>query len=249
MYNKYYEKYPPESVVYFVEGNIPDGYDVNFGIVKEYYSDRILLQIVHLKDTRLVDGIPYNKVLNWGEWKKVPKDWEYTDRLFEITYSTDLNKYLENLDITNPKSILEAYRLGILIDNKDYDFSHIEVDFEKDGKYRLVKKFYNYERTPSNTRFLEYHKIYKTYSEAQSEADNIMAEFNRQVNLSDYDWSLEQIDKKIDSFISIEESQKYKDFIRNNFTQKEIENMDIRVSMMKLQIKKKGQKWHDLVLD
>lgn len=119
MYNEYYEKYPPESVVYFVEGNIPDGYDVNFGIVKEYYSDRILLQMVHLKDTRLVDGIPYNKVLNWGEWKKVPKDWEYTDRLFEITYSTDLNKYLENLDITNPKSILEAYRLGILIDNKD----------------------------------------------------------------------------------------------------------------------------------
>lgn len=76
-----------------------------------------------------------------------------------------------------------------------------------------------------------------------------MAEFNRQVNLSDYDWSLEQIDKKIDSFISIDESQKYKDFIRNNFTQKEIEGMDIRVSMMKLQIKKKGQKWHDLVLD
>lgn len=249
MYNEYYEKYPPESVVYFVEGNIPDGYDVNFGIVKEYYSDRILLQMVHLKDTRLVDGIPYNKVLNWGEWKKVPKYWEYTDRLFEITYSTDLNKYLENLDITNPKSILEAYRLGILIDNKDYDFSHIEVDFEKDGKYRLVKKFYDYEITPANTRFLEYHKIYKTYSEAQSVADSIIAEFNRQVNLSDYDWSLEQIDKKIDSFIPIEKNQKYKDFIRNNFTQKEIEDMDIRVSMMKLQIKKKGQKWHDLVLD
>lgn len=44
-------------------------------------------------------------------------------------------------------------------------------------------------------------------------------------------------------------AEKYKDFIRNNFTQKEIEGMDIRVSMMKLQIKKKGQKWHDLVLD
>lgn len=76
-----------------------------------------------------------------------------------------------------------------------------------------------------------------------------MAEFNRQANLSDYDWSLEQIDKKIDNFIPIEENQKYKDFIRNNFTKKEIEGMDIRVSMMKLQIRKKGQKWHDLVLD
>lgn len=248
MYNEYYEKYPPESVVYFVEGNILDGYDVNFGIVKEYYSDRILLQMVHLKDCRLINGIPWSDFPDWGEWKKVPKGWDYSTQLFYQTY-IPINEELKTLDITNPKSILEAYRLGILIDNKDYDFSHIEVNFEKDGKYRLVKKFYDCERIPSNTRFLEYHKIYKTYSEAQSEADSIMAEFNRQVNLSDYDWSLEQIDKKIDNFIPIEENQKYKDFIRNNFTQKEIEDMDIRVSMMKLQIKKKGQKWHDLVLD
>lgn len=248
MYNEYYEKYPPESVVYFVKGNIPHGYDVNFGIVKEYYSDRILLQMVCMKDCRLVNGIPWSDFPDWSEWKKVPKDWTYSTQLFHQTY-TPIDDDLGTLDFTNPESILKAYKTGALINNKDYDFRHIEVEFEKDGKYRLVKKFYNYEITPANTRFLEYGKVHKTYKEAKSEADNIMAEFNRQVNLSDYDWSLEQIDKKIDNFISIEESQKYKDFIRNNFTQKEIEDMDIRVSMMKLQIKKKGQKWHDLVLD
>lgn len=86
MYNEYYEKYPPESVVYFVEGNIPDGYDVNFGIVKEYYSDRILLQMVHLKDTRLVDGIPYNKLLDWT-------DGYYYDVAKEIC--EELNRRLE----------------------------------------------------------------------------------------------------------------------------------------------------------
>lgn len=76
MYNEYYEKYPPESVVYFVEGDIPYGYSVNFGIVKEYYSDRILLQMVHLKDCRLINGIPWNDFPDWSEWKKVPKGWE-----------------------------------------------------------------------------------------------------------------------------------------------------------------------------
>lgn len=248
MYNEYYEKYPPESVVYFVEGNIPHGYDVNFGIVKEYYSDRILLQMVHLKDCRLINGIPWSDFPDWSEWKKVPKGWDYSTQLFYQTY-IPIDEELKTLDITNPEDILKACRTGILVNNRDYDFRHIEVKFETDGKYRLVKEFYNHEITPANTRFLEYHKIYKTFEEAQSEADSIMAEFIRQADLSDYDWSLEQIDKKIDSFISIEESQKYKDFIRNNFTQKEIEDMDMRVSMMKLQIKKKGQKWHDLVLD
>ena len=39
--------------------------------------------------------------------------------------------------------------------------------------------------------------MYFTYEEAKKEVEDNIVEFNRQANLSDYDWSVEQIDKTL----------------------------------------------------
>lgn len=41
------------------------------------------------------------------------------------------------------------------------------------------------------------HELYRTYKEAKKEVDENIEEFIRQSNLTDYEWSVEQIDKNL----------------------------------------------------
>lgn len=45
--------------------------------------------------------------------------------------------------------------------------------------------------------------MYSTYEEAKEEVDKVIREFERQANLSEYDWSVEQIDKTIDRWRAV----------------------------------------------
>ena len=60
--------------------------------------------------------------------------------------------------------------------------------------------------------------IYFTYEEAKKEVDDNIAEFNRQAELSEYDWCVEQIDKTLSRFkfykgLSDEEINQYREWI------------------------------------
>ena len=60
--------------------------------------------------------------------------------------------------------------------------------------YRIRKK---YERLPFDNVSLQYPEVFATYEEANAEREKRIAEFQRQLALSDYDWSVEQIDYQL----------------------------------------------------
>lgn len=59
--NRYAEEFPQGSVVYYIETK-PDGYVVGFGLADEYFHDALYIKLLHLKDTRLINNIPYNEL-------------------------------------------------------------------------------------------------------------------------------------------------------------------------------------------
>ena len=75
------------------------------------------------------------------------------------------------------------------------------------------------------------------------------AEFKRQSELSDYDWSVEQIDKELSRWaymysISVEEKQRYRDWI---LSLDKIEDVEIRIFQGNIQWKYwRNQRWMNI---
>ena len=78
---------------------------------------------------------------------------------------------------------------------------------------------------------LDFRDVYGTYDDAQKVIDAHNAELKHQAELSDYDWSVEQIDKTIDKMITlgadVELANKYKNFI---LKQENVEDIETRLS-------------------
>jgi len=70
---------------------------VEYGIVDEQFSDVVCVDLLEFKERRLVNGIPINDFPNYTEFKKLPKDWSYKTKLYEITYITWTKEQLEIL--------------------------------------------------------------------------------------------------------------------------------------------------------
>ena len=93
-------------------------------------------------------------------------------------------------------------------------------------------------------------KVYRIYDEAQKEVDEHIAEYKRQAALSDYDWSVEQIDKVLGYYKNIynltdSEVKQYRDWI---LSQDDIENIEVRIHFGNLEWRNwmKHKKWHGI---
>lgn len=243
-------KFQSGDVVYWVERHRqpPYEYYIVYGIVDEEFSDAVCAERLHFKDSRYINGIPYKDFPQYTHWKKLPKGWTYNTQLFEVEWRAyDSAVYRTN----NPDDIKQALKDGIIIYLKDYDQTvpHSEVD--KKLGWRIRKEHddsvYVY---PYVT--LQRDNAFKTYEEAQVVIDAQEAEWKRQSELTDEEWSIEQIDHDLQRWVKIynkspEEMQRVRDFLLG---MDKVEDIETRVFGGGFQWKYwKNKKWRTIVLD
>lgn len=107
-------------------------------------------------------------------------------------------------------------------------------EFKSEERYRKLPKGWSYDTKLFEVTHVSIRpdKVYFTYEEAKKEVDDNIAEFNRQAELSEYDWCVEQIDKTLIRFkfykgLSDEEINQYREWILGLDN---IENIETRIS-------------------
>lgn len=218
--NEYVERFPQGSVVYYID-TINGIQLVCFGLAHEYFHDALYIKLLHMKDNRLINGIPYNEFKTPTRKKKLPKGWTYGTDLFEQTYDDSCYEEFCKIKINDPELILNAYNKGYLIDAEKYDASWIKSVIEQDGYYltREYPSIYNCpECRVEPYIFVPYHKVYHTYEEAQKVIDDWNAEQQRRAAQTDYEWNAENLDYELNRFQhmynkSEEDIQQIRDFI------------------------------------
>lgn len=209
-------------------------YEVHFGRVAEQFWDAVCIDYLHGKENRLINGIPFNEFESETRYRKLPKGWDYNTKLFELT--TEKNE--QSINIKKPSEIIEAYNKGILVKDIEISQAVIEAEVDKNKEYRIIKRYPQWQYHVSRVS-LRPDRIYLTYEEAQKEVDENILEFYRQANLSEYDWSVEQIDKALNIWAALrginnETKVKYRDWI---LSLENVENIETRISSGEIQWK------------
>ncbi len=225
-------------------------YNVHYGMVDEQFSDAVIIDYLAARERRIVNGIPIDRFENETHYKKLPKGWSYNTELYKLTFD-ELTQAEKDFvfDIKNPVCIREAYDKGYLVKDSTIYPGGIEAEITKEG-YRIVKKCPMYEHHFSSTS-VRPDKVYFTYEEAEKEVNENVAEFNRQANLSDYDWSVEQIDKTINKWkIYHDASDKEADAYHNWLVGMDnVEDIETRIFGGEIQWKYwKNKRWNNIEL-
>jgi len=221
-------------------------YSVKFGMVDEQFSDAVCIDYLSTKETRKVDGVPIDEFQSETRYRKLPKGWTYDTRLYEITY--DENPKCTGC-FSNPESIKESYEKGLLVKDDTIFHGVIDADITKEG-YKIVKKYPQWTPHFSHSS-IRPDRVYLTYEDAKKEVDENIAEFQRQASLSEYDWSVEQIDHNLNRWINISgETDGVKDLYRNWILgMKNIEDVETRIFGGNIQWKYwKNKKWNNIEL-
>lgn len=246
-------KFQPGDVVYWVERcrHLPYEYYVDYGIVDEEFSDAVCVDRLHIRDNRYINDIPYKEFPSVTKWQKLPKGWTYNTELFAMEWRNNDWAVLNILRIDNSEDIKTALEKGILIYLKDYDQTvpHSEVD--KKLGWRIRKE---HDDSVYKYPFISLQKdnAFKTYAEAKAVIDAQEAEWKRQSELTDKEWSIEQIDHDLQRWAKIyskspEEVQRVRDFLLG---MDKIEDIETRVFDEDFQWKYwKNKKWRTVVLD
>lgn len=223
-------------------------FSVKWCMVDEQF-DRSIVYVDYLspKETRLVNGIPIDEFESEEKFKKLPKSWSYDTRLYEITNTDELKDI--PFDITNPELIKDLYEKGLLVKDSKLFHGVIEEEITNQG-YRLRKTYPMWHRHISYTSIYP-DKLYDNYSDAKKEVDENIAELHRQANLTDYEWSVEQIDNILNRWqglydISDLDKAEYRDWL---LKLDDIEDIEVRLYDGDIQWKYwKNKRWSNIEL-
>lgn len=241
------------DIVYWCN-QIGHRYNVSFGMVDEQFYGAVCIDLLEKKETRYINGIPLDDFEPEQEYKKLPKGWTYDTKLFDLEYRmTPEDEKLWNevsKKIDDPELIKRAYEAGILVKSEKIFHGHIEDDIDKKKGYRLVRAYSPHENIITHVS-IRPDKVYFTYQEAAEEVKSNILEFERQANLSDYDWQVEQIDKTLLHWKTIygktnEKVESYRNWI---LEMKNVEDIEVRIYMGEIQWKySKNKRWNNIVL-
>lgn len=221
-----------------------------FGMVDEQFSDAVIVDYLAPRERRLVDGIPIDEFQSEQRYRKLPIGWTYNTELFKVSYAemTDEEEQF-TIDLHNPETVKEAYVKGFMVKDSEIFHGQIEADITREG-FRIIKSYPMYAHHIDHTS-IRPDKVYFTYEEAQREAENNYAELQRQAALSDYDWSVEQIDKTLkfyQNFTAATDNaiQQYRDFL---LSMKNVEDIETRIFGGNIQWKYwKNKRWNYIEL-
>ena len=224
--------FPIGSVVYYVEklslaSKTP--YYVNWGVVKEHYPGQVTLQLYEPRDLRTIEGVPIKEFHTPTKWRKLPKDWSYDSKLFTIDTPN-----VKTPCCNNHEEILKMIQDGVLVEVIENDHAEFRAEISKTNGWRIIRT-YNYDSVwqsslPKNRITMYVTDLYSTHDKAQAAINDIYAEWKRQSELSDYEWSVEQIDKVLNKWSSLyhiddETKRRYRDWI---LQLDKVENVEIR---------------------
>lgn len=223
------QEIPIGTVVYYIKKHGHE-WRVDFGTVEEHYTSEICIQLYDFADTRLINGVPSNEFVTPTKWKKLPKGWSYNTKLFECS-DIELPAIAKTLSLSKTDDILTAIKEGILVKVQNIDYCHFCTEIDSKKGWRIIRQYPMTEHHPEYKSFIPC-ELFRTYEEAQKMIDIHQAELKRQANLSDLEWSIEQIDKVIDRWaitydISTEEKAKCRERI---MCIDKLENVETRVS-------------------
>jgi len=241
----YDKRFNKGDIVYWCHQN-GHQYSVKFGMVDEQFSDAVCIDYLSTKETRKVDGVPINEFQSETRYRKLPKGWTYNTVLYEVTYDTH---HKSDGTICNPDDIKLAYEEGFLVKDDTLFHGVIEADITKEG-YKIVKKYPQWTPHFSHSS-IRPDRVYLTYEEAKKEVDENIAEFQRQASLSEYDWSVEQIEHTLDRWINISgETDSVKEQYLNWLIGiKNVEDIETRIFGGNIQWKYwKNKKWNNIEL-
>lgn len=238
------------DIVYWCHHAGNADYSVKFGMVDEQFSDAVCIDYLASRERRRIDSVPIDEFKNEQRYRKLPKGWTYDTRLFEITYDALSDKEKNyKLDITKPESIKIAYDKGYLVKDNTIFHGQVEAEITKEG-FRIIKKYPNWQHHITHIS-VRPDKVYFSYDEAKKEVEDNIAEFNRQASVSDYDWSVEQIDKTLNywqtiSFATDDERRSYRNWL---LAMDNVEDIEVRVSGGNIQWKYwKNRRWNNIEL-
>lgn len=231
-------------------------YEVKWGMVDEQFSDAIYIDFLEQKENRYIDGIPienFYKYQNKQKYKKLPQGWSYDTKLYNLEYRNNPeDKKLFNdlhVSIDNPESLKKAFDAGLLVKSDTKFHGKIDTDISKDG-YKVIAKYPMWEHYLTHTS-IRLDRLYLTYQKAKDEVNTNIAELNRQAALSDYDWSVEQIDKTLMGWQYVTdatdaEREAYKTWL---ISMENVENIETRIFGGNVQWKyERNNKWNNITL-
>jgi hypothetical protein len=247
---------PVGSVVYYIQNHstIPNKPIIKFGIVEEHYASEIALKLYEIVDTRTINGTPIKDLKTPSKWYKLPKGWSYDTELIKygsnfIERFPDYYNNCKSVSINNPDSILTAIDDGVLVPTDENDHCNIETEITKEG-WRIVRNYHSYPNTWTPSWIsLYFHDAYSTYEEAKAVVDAKEAEFKRQSELSDYDWSVEQIDKSLNKALRFGyiNEEKRDELRKRLLSLQDVEDIETRVSNVGVEWKYcKNKRWKKL---
>lgn len=187
---------PLGTIGYYVKksGHV---WTVGYGIVSDHYPKQVVLDLLDMPERRVINGIHVSKINFPSKWRKLPKGWGYDTQLFscELDPSFVDVKNTVSVDIKDPKSILAAFEAGFLekVENIRYGYPNSEVDNE--FGWRLV--WVNDNSYHPSYISLDWYKVYATYEEAMEVIEQHRSALQQISELSDYEWSLDQIEKDL----------------------------------------------------
>ena len=232
--------YAPGTVVYFAGLARTPWYTkcrktVLYGIVVENYTDGIILQMIEPKDTRKIDGVPIKDYPAASEWRKLPKGWSWKTNLVP-QHTGSISVFLDDevqkpkdLNIENPETILELYKNGYLVNVQDNDHCTLNSEIDNRYGYRIVKQYNEYYQPFVS---LPWRDAHDTYAGAKAIVEAEEAELKRQSELTDLEWSVEQIERDIDRWaFFFGKTEQEKEKLRGwMMALKDLENVETRVA-------------------
>lgn len=249
MGKKFEKRFNQGDIVYWCHSKGHE-YSVKYGLVDEQFSDAVIIDYLAPRERRLVDGIPINEFESEQRYRKLPKGWSYDTKLFDITYKPLTEDEVKSgVNIKSPKSIQNAYSKGYLVKDSTIFHGNIEAEVTKNG-FRIIKTY------PMGKYHIDHvsirpDKIYFTYEAAEKEVDENIAEFKRQSELTDYDWSVEQIDKTLKTYqaftgVTDRKIQQYRNWL---LSMNNIEDIETRMFCDNIQWKYwKNKRWNNIEL-
>lgn len=191
-------QFPSGSVVYYLKSTkdkpwIPY---VWFGLVEENYTHTVCLQLLEIKERRLINGIPFNEFESPTRWQKLPKGWTYDTKLFEQTWEEIPEKY-RDFKINDPDKILEAFHDGYLVRAQDIDHRRIHENIDSHNGWRLEKQSELWVPEPPSYISLNFHDCYATFDEAQAEVDRRLKKLQEQSKMTDHNWAIHDMEKTL----------------------------------------------------
>lgn len=245
---KHNQELPIGTIVFYIKQHGMEN-EVMWGKIADRYPHHVVLELYDVYENRLINGIPYNEFVPDERYQKLPKGWSYNTRLFEQKSSEFPSEMLAVLrggvSMRSAKDIQRAINVGYFVPASTIDYSHIEVDYEKNNGFRLIKRMYRDEYHPTNIT-LSYCDVYDDYNLAAKVVEQHEEEMHIESEMSDLEWSIYQIDHELNRAFWMTESERMKcrDLLLSMDNVKDIE---VRIFGGHIQWKYwKNKKWNNI---